>query len=47
MAVAPMAPSDSQKPNTTMLRPRVYEWFTVAFDTKDLKEPKPLLDELK
>ncbi len=42
-----MAPSDSQKPNTTMLRRRVYEWFTVGFDTAHLKDAKALLEELK
>jgi predicted ATPase len=24
----------------------VYRWFTEGFDTRDLKEPKALLDEL-
>ena len=42
-----MAPSDSQKPNSTMLRQRVFGWFAEGFDTKDLKEAKSPLDELK
>ncbi len=42
-----MALSDSHRPNSTMLRRRVYGWFTEGLDTKDLKEAKAMLEELK
>jgi predicted ATPase len=43
---APLWRSQGKVSEVPKLLAPVYSWFTEGFDTRDLKEPKALLEEL-
>ena len=47
MTMARLWRDQGKREEARELRASVYGWFTEGFDTRDLKEAKALLDELR
>jgi predicted ATPase len=47
MSLARLRASQGRRDEARTMLAKIYGWFTEGFDTRDLKEAKALLDELR